>query len=59
MNLDAAKAQITAATDSAKQQLELNRTMVENQLDACDRILARKAADTVLTVAGAIGADPT
>jgi hypothetical protein len=48
MDLERAQAQMDAATKSAKEQMELDRTMVDNQLDAGDRILMRKAADSVL-----------
>jgi len=51
MDLDKAKAQVEAATDSAKQQIELNKSVVENQLDAADRIILRKAADTTIELA--------
>lgn len=51
MNLDNAKQQIEAATQSAKDQLALNQQMVTNQLDAADRIILRKAADTTIELA--------
>jgi hypothetical protein len=66
MNLDAAKALNEAATQSAKDQIELNRTSLENQLDAVDRMILRKAADTTIELANlataaqlaGAGADP-
>lgn len=51
MTLDDAKAQIEAATQSASQQLELNKTSLTNQLDAADRIIMRKAAEATIQLA--------
>lgn len=57
MDLDRAKAQMEAATQSAKQQIDLNQQMLTNNLDAADRIIMRKAADA--TIAMAQSSDPT
>lgn len=51
MQLDAAKALNEAATQSAKDQIELTRASLENQLDAADRMILRKAADTSIQLA--------
>jgi hypothetical protein len=51
MDLGRAKEQIEAATQSAKDQMALNQQMVTNQLDAADRIVLRKAADTAIELA--------
>ena len=59
MNLDDAKAQVDAMTAAVKQQMAANKESVANQLDASDRIIMRKAADTVLTIVPAVVANPT
>ena len=58
-DLDKAKAQMDAATKSAEDQLELTKTSIQNQMDAADRIVMRKAAETVLDITPAVAADPT
>lgn len=61
MSFDAAKAkaQMELATESMKAQREMNQAVIDSGLDAGDRILLRKAADTVLTITPAVAADPT
>jgi hypothetical protein len=59
MTSDEARAQMDLATESAKQQIELTRSSIENQLDACDRIILRKAADATINIAELAAADPT
>ncbi len=59
MNLDSAKAQMEAATQSAKDQIELNEQVLVNKLDAADRVILFKAANTVLSLTPAIASDPT
>ncbi len=51
MNLDDAKAQVAAATDSAKQQIETNRTSLSNLQDAADRVTLRRSADAITDLA--------
>ena len=45
--------------DAAQKQVDLNRQVLENHLDASDRIHARQASETLVRAAGAIAADPT
>ena len=59
MTLEEAKAQMEAATASAKAQIEVHKASLGNQLDAADRVIMRKAADTVLTITPAVVANPT
>lgn len=59
MTPEQARAQIAMATDSRKAEREANEAILQSSLDAADRIIMRKAADTVLEVAKAIGTDPT
>lgn len=61
MSFDVAKAraQMELSNESAKAQREMNQLIIDSQLDAGDRIVMRKAADTVLTIAPAVAADPT
>lgn len=51
MTLDEARAQIEAATDSARKQIELSNLSLTNNLDAADRIIMRKAADATIQLA--------
>jgi hypothetical protein len=59
MNLDSAKAHMDAATRSAREQIELNKLSLDNKLEAADREVLRKAANTMLELAPALAADPT
>ena len=59
MNLDQAKAQMAAATESAKSQIELNQQSLSNHLDAADRIVMRQAAEATIAIAKAPTSDPT
>lgn len=59
MTNDTVKAQMELVNESVKAQREANQAMIDSQLDAADRIIMRKAADTVLTIAPAVAADPT
>jgi hypothetical protein len=47
------------ATKSAEEQLRLNRKMVEDHLDECDRIAARRVTEAISAASLAIIADPT
>lgn len=58
-DLDKAKAFNAAATESAKQQMELSKESLANQLDAADRIIMRKAADVAIQLAEMPETDPT
>lgn len=51
MDIDRAKAQIDAATQSARQQLELNQQSLTNNLDSADRITMRRAAEAAIELA--------
>jgi hypothetical protein len=46
-------------TESGKQQLELNRQMLVNHLDASDRIHMRQASEALSQAAMQILSDPT
>lgn len=62
MTLESIKAQMQAVTDSAKQQMDLNKTMLTNQLDAADRLTLRNSADAVVQLAktmALVKPDPT
>lgn len=61
MDIDAVKRQMDLATQSARDQLTLNKEMVANNFDAGDRLLLRKAADVTLQIAevAAFGGNPT
>ncbi len=43
--------QMDAATKSAREQIEVNKEMLTNNLDAADRIIMRKAAETTMELA--------
>ena len=58
-DVEKARAQMALSNESAKAQREMNQEIIDSQLDAGDRIIMRKAADTVLTIAPAVAADPT
>lgn len=58
-DLDKAKAFNAAATESVKQQMELSKESLANQLDAADRIIMRKAADVAIQLAEMPETDPT
>lgn len=59
MTQDEARAQMEMATASRQAEREANEAILQSSLDAGDRIIMRKAADAVLTIAPAIAADPT
>lgn len=61
MNADQAERQMKLATQSANDQLNANKAMLDSKLDAGDRILLRKAADVSLLLAevAAFGENPT
>ncbi len=61
MDINDVQAQMDLATKSAKDQRERLQAVIDSQLDAGDRILLRKSADTVLQLAQvmALTADPT
>lgn len=52
MTLDA-KAQMDLATESTQKQIEMNKQMLVNNLDAADRIIMRKAAEATIQIAQA------
>lgn len=58
-DLDKAKAFNAATTESVKQQMELSKESLANQLDAADRIIMRKAADVAIQLAEMPETDPT
>ena len=48
---------IKLGSQSTQEQMELNKTSINNQIDAADRLVMRKAAETVMELAKS--ADPT
>ncbi len=51
MNISEAQAQIAAATDSAKQQIDLSKNYLSNLQDAADLVTLRRSADAVVDLA--------
>lgn len=47
------------ATESAQQQIDLNRQVLVNHLDASDRIHLRRASEAMTAAAVTIASDPT
>lgn len=51
MTPEQAKAQIDLAQQAFESQRKMNQEVLDSQLDAGDRLILRKAADTVSTIA--------
>lgn len=58
MTLESAEAFIRASSESTQKQIELNNQSLINSLDAADRIIMRKAAETTIQLATQQPANP-